>query len=85
MQLTALNTGTEFRVHEAHCPVARHADYPDIREKVHLSAVDRDEAVQRIWAGSLAEPHPRPSDAEAAERTVFLPCCRSLAAKRGMS
>ena len=75
MQLTAVYTGTEFRVHKARCPDIRDLGWPDIREKVHLSAAGKAEAVERVWAGSLAAPGSIRDLARRTQLTKFQSCC----------
>lgn len=77
MQLTAVYTGTEFRVHEARCPDIRDLGWPDIREEVHLSAAGKAEAVERVWAGSLAAPSSIRDAARRTQLTKFASCCLS--------
>ena len=78
MQITAVYTGYEFRVHKAHCPDIPLIGEPDVHERLHLTGMSREQVVRRVWADALSTPKRPQEFSTYAKLTKFLPCCGEL-------
>lgn len=76
MQIMAVYTGSEFRVHKSKCPDVVDLQYPEVHEFLILTGTSREQVTQRLRDDSLAAPRRNPRRSEIP--VTFSHCCAAL-------